>query len=470
MSKKTIIRRGNRKSGTFLPAILIACTILLILATAIITLMMANLKRISLYEKQVSTSSIAEAGLNYYLWHLAHNPNDYTDNHPSDTIKPEGYFGPYSHNYSDSTGHEIGTYDLYIYPPSADFSSVQVKSVGKVNGSTLEKTVVAQLSMPYFSRYYLLSFNDEIWIGDTEIINGPVHTNNQFKGIRNDGTVGQATATCIEDYRSDTDGSTHDCIWGPGTFTQGTDYPVSSFNVADVNFTNLLTDSQPDGTLYPENTSGVGYHVILKGDRYDIRKVRNANSNRGYYPEDNQQYNIFDTIRNENAYLADQPFPENGLIFINDNVWIEGTLTNEKVTFVAAKPSENDTSRFKNIYINNNLRYTEKNSLTKLGLVAQKHIQIVYGAPNNLNVDAAMLAKTGFIFYPYYSGNIKNSITVFGSLAHLGGLIFSWAYSNGTVVAGYRNTINNHDPELIFSPPPFFPKSGQYQILNWHEE
>ncbi len=51
--------------------------------------------------------SIAEAGLEYYRWHLAH--------FPSDLQNGTGQPGPYTIPYDDpQTGKEIGTYTLNI--------------------------------------------------------------------------------------------------------------------------------------------------------------------------------------------------------------------------------------------------------------------------------------------------------------------------------------------------------------------
>ncbi len=49
---------------------------------------------------------IAEAGLNYYKWYLAHHPND--------TTKGTGLPGPYVGVYNDPEGGPIGEYSLAI--------------------------------------------------------------------------------------------------------------------------------------------------------------------------------------------------------------------------------------------------------------------------------------------------------------------------------------------------------------------
>lgn len=456
----------------FLPATLVVVTLLLILATALLTMVMANLKRSNLYSRQISATNIAEAGINYYLWHLAHNPNDYTDGNPESVLTDDGYYGPFHHEYKNSLDQSVGSYDLYIYPPNINSSTINIRSIGQVNGSNLNKSILTKLAMPYFSSFFLLSFNDETWIGSTEAVNGPVHINNPLVGIRNDGSAGRVTATCVDHYTSRMFGGSKDCVWGSGQFTDGYQYPANPFNLADVNFSDLQTASGQTGNIfYPESTAGNnGYHLILKETGYDLKYVKTMTNHSGYSPEDlAHKENFPDEIKSESSTFVaqNQSYPDNGLLFFEDNVWVEGTIRDHKITIVAAKPTENRTNFMKNIYVINNIAYAEKNQTTKIGLISQRRIVVSYIAPNNLSIDAAMLTKNSYVFFPYYSGNIKTSLNVFGSLAHLGGLIFSW---NEPVNSGYRNTNYDHDSDLIFAPPPYFPKSGSYQIVSWQED
>src|SRR5271169_1385170 len=53
--------------------------------------------------------AIAEAGVNYYEWHLAYAPQDFEDG--------TGHAGPYVHNYYNKDGTEIGQFTLSITAP-----------------------------------------------------------------------------------------------------------------------------------------------------------------------------------------------------------------------------------------------------------------------------------------------------------------------------------------------------------------
>ena len=77
---------------------------------------------------------IAESGVEYYRWHLAHAPLDFKDG----TNQP----GPYIHSFQDKIGNTIGTFELNITPPLIGSTVVTIRSTGKVDGvSGLEKTI-----------------------------------------------------------------------------------------------------------------------------------------------------------------------------------------------------------------------------------------------------------------------------------------------------------------------------------------
>src|SRR3989338_4798505 len=78
--------------------------------------------------------SIAESGIEYYRWHLAHDQNDFTDG--------TGGPGPYLHSYYDRNGTLVGSFSLTITPPQTGSTIVTVESAGHVVGdATIEKII-----------------------------------------------------------------------------------------------------------------------------------------------------------------------------------------------------------------------------------------------------------------------------------------------------------------------------------------
>jgi hypothetical protein len=450
--KNLLKKMDEKKPGSYLPVVLMASVIFMAFSMAIITLSMSNVKIANLHNKKITSMSIAEAGINYYLWHLAHNNEDYCDGQACVGSSP---YGPYTHNYTDATGNVLGTYELFITPPSPGQSSVTVKSVGKVNGESPIRTVITTIGMPSFTKYTLLVNGEQLWVGSGEKITGTVHVNDS--GMYNEGEVtGDASSTELE-YNSWNWGS-QPGIAGPGVYGGSKLYPVPriDFNQVDVDVKTIRDDAKDNGKgdYYDNAPSGSsGYHVVLKTNSYDLYKVTNFN---------NTGLNI-----TAETLLGNHNYPEEGIIFLEDNIWINGIIDNQKITVIAADPEKNGNQR-KRIVIPDLIRYTNLDGSDKIGLITQTDILVARTAPDNMEIDAAMIAKDGEIKIKDYTGLHKGHMKVYGSMAHNTGLV--WTYDQGGDWTGYRTTETIIDQSNILNPPPMFPLTGTYVILSWREE
>ena len=154
--------------------------------------------------------AVAEAGVNYYRWHLAHHPDDYTDG--------TGNPGPYVHEYKDPQGGLVGTYSLEITPPSAGYSIVSITSTGwtAVNPG-IKRVVRVRYGIPSLARFSFLH-NANVWFGQGLTVHGRVLSNG---GIRQDGVNDSVIQSARETY---TCGSETGCspsqprpgVWGSG--------------------------------------------------------------------------------------------------------------------------------------------------------------------------------------------------------------------------------------------------------------
>ena len=153
----------------------------------------------------------------------------------------------------------------------------------------------------------------------------------------------------------------------------------------------------------------------------------------------------------------------NGVIFVENNVWLEGTISDKKITVVAANLIGGPQA---DAYIGvNNILYTNFDGKDIVGLIGQNNVSVVRDSQNILTIDAALLAQSGRVGRDYYSSSYnKNTITVNGSLATK--LRYGFAYTDGT---GYVNRILNFDNNLLYYPPPFFPTGTEYYIDLWDE-
>jgi len=444
--KNLKLRICPRRRGAYLPMILMISTLFIAFAAALSTLAISNLRNASHFEKYISSLEVAEAGVNYYMWHLSHNNTDYCD----DTVcTGEPPYGPFIHDYKDQNGNVVGQYKLYVTPPTQGEAVTKVKAVGTAAGSVTDRSVIADLGMPSFARYSFLT-NTECWFGPEESVHGPVHSN---VGVHFDGTTDSIISASSKTYKPANtfggDNEMHDGVWGSGGPAGFFSFPVPTvnFNKISLDLLNLNAQASARGiNLGPSYASG--YYIKLNADDtisvYKVTRERTTGINI--------------------SFLQTYPAPANGVIYANDNVWIDGTYGKDLT--VAAELSGNQPAKIK---IKDNLLYKQKDGTVRIGLVSQGNIEVPSYAPTDLEIDGALLSQKGHVWFPQANGYIKNSITIYGSISSYD--FWTWSWVNGTtVVSGYRHTTTTFDKYLTLAPPPQFPSIGNFSIFNWREE
>ena len=442
----------HSNKGVYLPVIMLASTLFIAFATAVITLALSNVRIANLHNQKITSMSIAEAGINYYMWHLAHNNTDYCD---GNTCTGNAPFGPFHHNYTDTSGNVLGTYDLYITPPSVNSNITTVKCIGKVNGKSPTRTIISTIGMPSYTKYTLLVMGQDLWVGPGEKITGTVHINHS--GVYNEGEItGDASST--ETTFTSQHAGRQPGVSGPGIFGGSKLFPVPAINTnqLDVDMRTIRDAAKNNGEGdYYNSSNQKGYHIVLKANNYDLYQVKRYDAS-GY------------NITQESLISSSHAYPAKGIIFCEDDVWVNGIVNNQKVTIFAADPEAN-SNQMKRIIIPDNVKYTSYNGQDKIGLITQTNILVTRNAPNNLEIDAAMIAKNGKIQIDSYPYEHKGNIRVYGSMAHTGGLLWTYDYGGG-LWSGYQTTETIIDQNSVLNPPPKFPLTGSYAILSWREE
>ena len=95
-----------------------AVVVIIIGALASWTATTVKAGRIAFNREQAFQS--AEAGVDYYRWHLAHAPTDYQDG--------TGIHGPYVHSVKDRNGDTVGKFSLDITPHLLGSTKVKIKA------------------------------------------------------------------------------------------------------------------------------------------------------------------------------------------------------------------------------------------------------------------------------------------------------------------------------------------------------
>ncbi|KKP59873.1 MAG: hypothetical protein UR52_C0002G0101 [Candidatus Gottesmanbacteria bacterium GW2011_GWA1_34_13] len=432
------------------------------LALAAATLYTSS-QRTESFEKALT---IAQAGAEYYRWHLAHSPNDFQDG----TLNP----GPYIHQINDPYGNTQGTFSLTITPPATGSSIVTVASQGWENSHPeIKRIVKTKYGIPSLAKYSFLH-NANVWFGGGITVHGKVMSNG---GIRMDGINDSLVQSSKSTY---TCGSETGCspsqikpgVWGNGGPSNLWNFPVppADFNSLIVDFSDLKIQAQQTG-IYLGPSGGYGYHLIFNSDgTITIRRITQALNRKGWSVENGCE-NLYQQINTE-INVGTYPLDAKPIVFAEDHLWVDGVV-NGVITVVAAKfPTDINNM---NIWINNNLTYIAKDGHSRLGLFAQNNIYFGLGVPNNFEVNGALLAQKGRIIrhnYRYsfcssYSNAVRNNFTFYGSL--ISNQKSYWNFGTGPT-SGFITRDFTYDPSQYYDPPPFFPTQGEYEFISWEEQ
>jgi hypothetical protein len=427
---------------------------------------------------------IAEAGIDYYRWRLAHFPTDFQDG----TGRP----GPYVHNFRDRNGNVIGQFSLDITPPPPGSTLVRIRSTGVLAGRTpLKRTITAQLAKPSIAKYAVAA-NDVMRFGTGTEVFGPIHSN---QGIRFDGLAHNLVTSAVASYRDPDHGGgnefgvhTHVAPTDPlppspvplrpDVFRAGRQFPVPAVDFAGItaDLARMRSDAQADG-FYRPSSGALGYRVVLRtNNTFDLHSVTSlVNPPFGCINIARQSGWGTWSIRSQQL-IGNFPFPRNGIIFLEDNIFVDGQINRGRLTIVAASLPDNPLTR-RNIIINDNLIYTNYDGSDVIGLIAQGNINVGMVSRDVLRIDAALIAQNGRVGRYYYAPPVfgfqrcspyhtRQTITLWGMIAT--NLRYGFAYVDGT---GYQIRNIHYDGSLLYAPPPRFPlTSDQYVTISWEEE
>ncbi|HYD93051.1 MAG TPA: hypothetical protein VEB18_01165 [Candidatus Paceibacterota bacterium] len=432
--------------------------------------------------------SLAEAGLEYYHWFLAHYPNDLQHG--------TGAPGPYTISYDDPETGTAGTITLNIEGNMAcgQFSSIDIESTGSpADAPSVSRTLTARYARPSVGSFsYIL--NDSVWAGADRVILGPYHSNG---GVRMDGTANSpvtsslATWSCTSSYGCSPTQNNAPGVLGNGPNQDLWSYPVPQvdFSAISADFGTLKSTAQTHGVYYPRysTTNGQGdpaywrgYHLIFNANgTVTVRRV-SATTQLQVVPINSADATTDRTlISNESTYETRTIPASCGLIFVEDNVWIEGTIP-QKVTVVAANVVNANIAP--NAYLADNITYGAYDGTDGLTLIAENNVLVVPDAPTNMTVNGIFIAQGGAFGRNLYLNNSrsdchatyepKTSLTILGTTVSNKRTGTKWVNGcGGGQDAGFQTRVDSYDRKMATDPPPFTPLvSTEYQFVDWREE
>ena len=476
--------------GAITTLVLVFGTIFILTFSSIVGFILIQLKQSRQKVAWNQALVIAEAGINYYRWHLAHSPGDLQDDQSWCCDSPPcSVCGPYEHNYFDSEGGLIGKYSLEIQSSQQCglITAVTITSTGwsKTHPNTKRQIRVRYVQPTVADFAYLL--NDNVWAGADREIKGLYHSNG---GIRMDGENKSLVTSARENWVCTSSFGCSSCpddCWielsqctCPGVFTTANgneelfNYPIPPFDfegiTMDLAQIKLLT--QGGQGIYLPPSGDKGYHIIFRNNRtIDVYKITHLNSVYTYDTENGWHWE--DSVIDSESYLGNYVIPNDcGLVFVEDDLWAEGEI-NGKITAVSAdliNPNQET-----NVWLKGNIEYTTKEGSDGLVLVAQNNNLIDLYVPDSIELHGIYIAQNGHFGRNHYSCSSywpeckRSYLEIFGSIISNGRVGTKWS-SGSTWVSGFEKRENIYDHEQSFWPPSFLPAtSKEYEFKEWEE-
>ena len=366
------------------------------------------------------------------------------------TTNGSGSFGP-------------GTDNFYIQ--RVKLNTYNIVSTGKVYGAYQTSAVYRVVSLqnvyqPTYAQFSLWThISNGLNFAAGEVFNGHVHADDVMTFMNaNGGPVFHSVVSTLTNIVGGTGWSTTNGI----EFDQG--FLTNSYQgtMADVDFnssksTSLKNQASNQGLLLTGTSS-----ITFNGTKVAITTKNGASTTNYSYTFNSTNGIIYTQSTNGNA----------GIVFLNG-----GTLTG-RLTLVS------DT----NMYVQGNITYSTNpqvtNSTDALALIARDNVIINTNAPNNLQLQAAIMSPGGvsnivggvtnffdgsFSVLNYNTRAASSNLNVYGCLVQNSRGAVGMADSNGNLINGY-NKKYSYDPRFINNPPPFFPAvSSQVTFSQWQE-
>jgi hypothetical protein len=173
--------------------------------------------------------------------------------------------------------------------------------------------------------------------------------------------------------------------------------------------------------------------------------------------------------------------PSEGIIYVRNNGSVTGSkagtavLNGGTISGRLSVIAENDMT------IQNHISYSDDprsnpNSICALALISQDDISVGTSAPNDLEVDAAVMctgtsgdgSAGSWGVINYSSGSPRGNLTVYGGIVqNVRGAVGQ--FSGSSLTHGYRKNYS-YDARFINTPPPYYPVVlGLVRFSNWQE-
>lgn len=393
---------------------------------------LANINLAQTNLEKIQAMHSAEAGVNQAIVWMRSQPsppagaNAFTPQLTGGTSANNG--ATYTVSIDPDDNNAANPQNLYTITVSSTVNNVtsQIQAVLRTESYAryayfTDSEETAQTCYNYWFGSYCFG-GSNIWFTTGDVLNGPVRSNDQFNMNGTpvfNGDVTSAAAT-INYYNN----SANPTFNGDLTLSaSSTTVPMAA--------TELRVGAVTGGQWYEGDTT-----ITLQADGSML--VTNATN--GW----------------TNQVVA---APANGAIFVNGgDAMVSGTLDGSLTIGTSD-----------NIVIEDHIDYAvdpqvDPTSDDMLGLIAEQEVQVPTSAPSNLRINASVMAIDES-FDVVNSSSLPNK----GNLTIYGGLIQTRRGTVGTISGNGYTKDYHYDDRLAETSPPFYPTTGEYEIVMWQQ-
>lgn len=488
-------RKLNNSKGVVMPTIIIIIAIVTLLSISAIFVIDNQTLAVSRTKIGEDAIHIAEAGYNYYLWHLNDDTQFYRIGLDKDgKLVPETYYTEaendlwvdFPKEYEPveyaSAGKVVGYYRLHIVPPSIGEPVVTIRSTGwTTEKADNKKTIEVKVHKKLFTNYVCFAGDMStpsgtlLYWGDGEEVRGPFHTNGNLL------TTGRPIF--------------HDDVCFVKIWNRG----------GNPDFKKPGQPQKVESLIFPESNKSLAYwgEEVNGGYKYEGRTCVLL---------DNSTLHIRNVKINNNE-KQELDLPPSSVIYIKGDLYISGVLDGRLTILVEGNiyitrrdPTDYNYNNAKYTggieYANTNIpTLTEENPIDPsddmLGLVSNGNIYVhSYGWPKwgkawpwskegeyidtsyrdssstkNITIHAALF---GYSTKSCYGVQDYNNLGNMGRIYFTGSQVFSKMgatyTTSGSRIYGYKED-NTFDLRMRYDAPPHFlePKNSGWEVKSWRQ-
>jgi hypothetical protein len=331
----------------------------------------------------------------------------------------------------------------------------QIRLTATATFMGVNKVISCLVQPSSFSRYAYYTTTDAsgYWVtGDT--CWGPLHVNNWLNVAGKPVFMGRATTlNGLHRYTN------------PQNNSNTLDKPVFKGG-----FDSGINVSLPTDFSVLKNAAAIGGRKITGGQDVYIELLSNGTVK---WKQTNAWGGTGWSIDNVSTFAPNGAFYAEGM-----NIHIKGTLKGE-LTIGCGGTTASTTQG--NFYLDSDILYyrdprTNPGSTDLLGLVAENKLWISdntdnHGPNNDFILMGCVFSRTdGLWVQNYNTRQVEGRLTTVGSqVAKVGGYTGVFSGDPPTVIHGYGPGGAYYDNRLMLAAPPFFPTTGQYEIISWLE-